>query len=136
MFELPPVAPPGFGNRGGVSEVRVYRGSRVRSPPVPVVLSVYQRDSLLDGLAMYLSCDTKKFHDNDSTHSHLGPYRLFPRDAMLARVLAMALCLSVTSRSSIETADRIKLIFCVDASFDLSYSVLQGTSGGGLISDS
>ena len=46
----------------------MYRGSRVRSPPVPVVLSVYQRGSLLDGLAMYLSCDTKKFHDNESTH--------------------------------------------------------------------
>ena len=30
---------------------------------VPVVLSVYQRGSLLDGLAM--SCDTKKFHDNE-----------------------------------------------------------------------
>jgi len=62
------VAPPGFCNRGG-SEVWVYRGSRVRSPvPVPVVLSVYQRCCLLDGLAMYLSCDTKKFHDNESTH--------------------------------------------------------------------
>jgi len=37
--------------------------SRVRSPPVPVVLSVYQRGSLLDGLAMYLSCDmTMKAH--------------------------------------------------------------------------
>jgi len=61
------VAPPGFCNRG---EVRygVYRGSRVRSLPVPVVLSVYQRGSLLDGLAMYLSCDKKKFHDNESTH--------------------------------------------------------------------
>jgi len=46
----------------------VYRGSRVRSPPVPVVLSVYQRGSLLDGLATHLSCDTKKFHDNESTH--------------------------------------------------------------------
>jgi len=46
----------------------VYRGSRVRSPPVPVVLSVYQRGSLLDGLVVYLSCDTKKFHDNESTH--------------------------------------------------------------------
>ena len=53
---------------GGGSEVWVYRGSRVRSPPVPVVLSVYQRGSLLDGLAMYLSCVTKKFHDNKSTH--------------------------------------------------------------------
>ena len=46
----------------------MYRGSRVlRSPPVPAVLSVYQRGSLIDGLAMYLSCDTKKFHDNEST---------------------------------------------------------------------
>ena len=62
------VAPPGFCNRGGGSEVWVYRGSRVRSPAVPVVLSVYQRGSLLDGLAMYLSCDTKKFHANESTH--------------------------------------------------------------------
>ena len=52
----------------GRNEVWVYRGSRVRSPPVPVVLSVYQRGSLLDGLAMYLSCDTNKFHDNESTH--------------------------------------------------------------------
>ena len=46
----------------------VYRGSRARSPPVPVVLSVYQRGSLLDGLAMYLSCGTTKLHDNESTH--------------------------------------------------------------------
>jgi len=56
--------------RGG-SDVWVYRGSRVRSLPIPVVLSVYQRGSLLDGLAMYFSCDTKKFHDNESTH--IGP---------------------------------------------------------------
>jgi len=46
----------------------VSRGSRVRSPPVPVVLSLYQRGSSLDGLAVYLSCGTKKFHDNESTH--------------------------------------------------------------------
>ena len=26
--------------------------------------------ALLDGLAMYLSCDTKKFHDNESTHNN------------------------------------------------------------------
>ena len=44
------------------------RYGSMKSPPVPVVLSVYQRGSLLDGLAMYLSCDTKKFHDNESTH--------------------------------------------------------------------
>jgi len=60
----------------GGSEVWVYRGSRVRSPPVPVVLSVYQRGSLLDGLAVYLSCDTKKLHDNESTHTY---YIIFGR---------------------------------------------------------
>jgi len=49
----------------------VHRGSRVRSPPVPVVLSVYQRGSFLDGLAMYLSRDMK-FHDNESTHIIFG----------------------------------------------------------------
>jgi len=78
-------APPGFCNRGE-SEVWVYRGSRVRSPPVPGVLSVYQRGSLLDGLAVYLSCDTKKFHDNDSKHilhnfwtsTHRGEASPFP----------------------------------------------------------
>ena len=50
----------------------MHRGSRVRSPPVPVVLSAYQRGSLLDGLAMYLSCDTKKSHDNESTDIIFG----------------------------------------------------------------
>ena len=58
----------------GGSEVWVYRGSRVRS--LPVLLSVYQSGSLLDGLAMYLSCDTKKFHDNESTHTY---YIIFGR---------------------------------------------------------
>ena len=67
LFTVHSVAPRGFCNRGG-SEVWVYRGSRVRSPPVLAVLAVYQRGSLLDGLAMYLSRDTKKFHDNESTH--------------------------------------------------------------------
>ena len=57
----------------------VYSGSRIRSPPVPVVLSVYQRGSLLDGLAMYLSCDTKKFHDNESTHTY---YIIFGRPSI------------------------------------------------------
>ena len=68
-------------------------GSRVRSPSVPVVLSVYQRGSLLDGLAMYLSCDTKTFHDNESTHilhnfwtsTHSSP--ISPLAAPLAAVL-------------------------------------------------
>ena len=66
-FRAESVASPGFCNRGE-SEVWVCRVSRVRSPPVPVVLSVYQRGSLLYGLAMYFSCDTKKFHGNESTH--------------------------------------------------------------------
>jgi len=51
-----------------------------------------------------------------------------PRDDMLVRVLAMALCLSVclsvTSRSSIETGERIELVFGTGASFDISYTVL------------
>jgi len=59
-------------------------------------LSVYQRGSLLDGLAMYLSCDTKKFHDNESTHilhnfltsTHRG-------EASLFSPLAAPLCASV-----------------------------------------
>jgi len=40
-------------------------------------------------------------------------------------VLAMGLCLcpSVTSRSSIETVERIGLVFGMGASFDLSYTV-------------
>ena len=43
-------------------------------PQSRVVLSVYQRGSLLDGLAVYLSCDMKKLHDNESsqsTHTHI-----------------------------------------------------------------
>jgi len=54
---------------------------------------VYQRGSLLDGLAMYLSCDTKKFHDNESTHilhnfwtsTHGGEASPFPLAAPLRR---------------------------------------------------
>ena len=61
-----PVAPPGFCNRG---EVRYWSiGGLEYEVPSPVVLSVYQRGSLLDGLAMYLSCDTKNFNDNEITH--------------------------------------------------------------------
>jgi len=54
---------------------------------------------------------------------------------MLARVLAMALCLSVrlsvsvTSLSSVETAERIELDFGMGASFHLSYTVLKVNSG-------
>jgi len=49
---------------------------------------------------------------------------------MLAWALAMALCLclSVTSRCSVETDGRIGLLFGMGASFDLSYTVLKGNS--------
>ena len=50
-----------------------------------------------------------------------------PRDAMLARVLAMALCpsvcLSVTSRCSVEVVGRIEMVFGMQASFDQPYTV-------------
>ena len=47
----------------------------------------------------------------------------YPRDAMLAVVLAMVLCLSVTSRCSVEVVGRIELVFGMEASFDQSYTV-------------
>ena len=51
----------------------------------------------------------------------------YPRDAMLAPVLAMALCLSVcmsvTSRCSVEVVGWIELVFGMEASFDQSYTV-------------
>ena len=56
----------------------------------------------------------------------------YPRDAMLARVIAMAVCLlsvSVTSQSSIEADERIELILARELPFDLSYTVLEGNSG-------
>ena len=48
----------------------------------------------------------------------------YPRDAILALLLAMALCLSATSQRFIETTKRIGLVLGTGASFDLSYSVL------------
>jgi len=51
----------------------------------------------------------------------------YPRDAVLAWVLAVALCLSVsmsvTSRCSVKRDERISLVFDVRASFDQSYTV-------------
>ena len=47
---------------------------------------------------------------------------------MIARVLAVALSVSVTSRCSVETAERIELAFGTGASFRLSYTVLKGNS--------
>ena len=39
------------------------------------------------------------------------PLVFYPHDAVLARVLAMALCLSVTSRCFIDVVGRIELVF-------------------------
>ena len=49
----------------------------------------------------------------------------YPRDAVLARVLAMAPCpcLSVTSRCSIEVVGRIELVSGMEAAFDQTYTV-------------
>ena len=44
---------------------------------------------------------------------------------MLARVLAMALCLSVTSPCSIETDEQIELVISMNASFDQSYCAMR-----------
>jgi len=62
-------------------------------------------------------------------------YGLYPRDAMLAQVLAKVLCpcvsvrLSVTSRSSIETAELIELAFGTGTSSQPYYTALKGNSG-------
>jgi len=76
--------------------------------------------------------ENKRFHalDDEVLKLFLCEFHFCPRDAMLARVLvlAMALCLSVsvsvTSRCSIETDERIGLVFDTGTSFDLSYTVL------------
>ena len=51
----------------------------------------------------------------------------------LARVIATALCpsvcLSVTSRCSIKSGERIYLVSGMGASFDQSYTVFYGNSG-------
>ena len=91
-----PVAPPGFCNRGEVRYGSI--GGLEYEVPSPGRMSVYQRGSLLDGLAMNLSCDTKKFHDNESTHilhnfwtsTHRGGS--FPPSPLAAPVATGAWC--------------------------------------------
>jgi len=79
-----------------------------------------------------------------SAHCIIARYALFPRETTslsnvnklrlstarccASAVLAMGLCLSVTSRCSIETAERIELGFGMLASFHPSYTVLKGNS--------
>jgi len=54
----------------------------------------------------------------------------YPRDAVLLRVLAMALCLSVTSRSSIKKTDeRIELVSGIGTFFHPSYTAFKKNSG-------
>ena len=65
-----------------------------------------------------------------------GPYaslvvRVLPPLAMalcLSGCLSVCLSVSVTGRRSIETAERIELVFGMGASFQPSYSVLTGNS--------
>jgi len=57
----------------------------------------------------------------------------YAHDAILARVLAMALCscpcLSLTSRCSLKWDERINMVFGMRASFDKYYFAFQGNSG-------
>jgi len=48
--------------------------------------------------------------------------------AVLAMGLCLSLCLSVTSRCSIETGERIELVFGMWAFFQPSYTMLKGNS--------
>ena len=43
--------------------------------------------------------------------------------------VSVCLSVSVTSRSSVETDERIELVYSLGASFRLSYTVLKGNSG-------
>jgi len=53
---------------------------------------------------------------------------IFTARCFASAILAMCLCLSVTSQCSIETAERIELVFGVWASFHPSYTVLKENS--------
>ena len=71
MFDgIQSVAPPGFCNRGEVryGSIGGLEYEFTQSRLYCLCINV----ALLDGLAMYLSCDTKKFHDNESTHIIFG----------------------------------------------------------------
>ena len=73
------------------SEVWVNRGSRVRSPLVPVVLSVYQRGSLLDGLVICICGVIRRSSMTMKAHTyyiifgrpHIGEASPFPLAAPL-----------------------------------------------------
>jgi len=70
-----------------------------------------------------VSTALKLSQDDQATINNLKKVGITPCDAMLARVLAVALCLfvsvsvSVTSRCSVEVVRRIELVFGMEASF-------------------
>jgi len=55
-------------------------------------------------------------------------FNIFTARCSASEILAMGLCPSVTSQCSIETAQRIELVFGMWASFHPSYTVLKGNS--------
>ena len=57
------------------------------------------------------------------------PARRYASGGTTYSPVSVSLCLSVTSRSSIETTERIELIFSTTASFHLSYTVIKENSG-------
>ena len=74
------------------------------------------------------------FLTNHFDHFYHAPYDVFlPRDAVHPRYwpwacVCLFVSLSVTSRCSVETAERIELVFGMWASFHPSYTVLKGNS--------
>jgi len=97
-------------------------------------LSTRERATLADRLGLS-QIQVKTWYQNRRMKwkKQVRPMRPIPfLHATLARVLAIALyssvclfvCLSVTSRSSIKTAERIELVFGMEASFHPSYNVL------------
>jgi len=64
------VAPPGFCNTGEVryGSIGGLQYEVPQSPLYCLCINVALCSTALQIVAMYLSCDTKKFHDNESTH--------------------------------------------------------------------
>jgi len=75
-----------------------------------------------------MSTSTVLLTEHARRYMHYAPPSFYPRDTVLARVLAMnvsvSLCLSVTSRCSIKRGERTNLVFGMEASFDQSYTVI------------
>ena len=48
---------------------------------------------------------------------------------VLDMAVCLSVCLSVSSRCSVETHERMELVFGVESTFHLSYAVCKGNSG-------